>query len=175
MLAPDAQRRLQHLVVMGVAGCGKTTIGEGLARALDWPFAEGDLDHPKANIDKMAAGIPLTDDDRWPWLRILAGRIAAEEAAGRSSVLACSALRRAYREVLRSGAPRVRFVHLHGPVEVLQARIAARQGHFFPPGLLASQLAALEPLGADEDGIIIDVSLAPDAQIAESLRRLGLA
>lgn len=178
MLAPDGQPALQHLVVMGVAGCGKTTIGEGLARALDWPFAEGDLDHPKANIDKMAAGIPLTDDDRWPWLRILAGRIAAEDAAGRSSVLACSALRRAYRDVLRSGgggAPRVRFVHLHGPVEVLQARIAARQGHFFPPGLLASQLAALEPLGPDEDGIVVDVSLASDAQIAGSLRRLGLA
>ncbi len=167
-------RELQHLVVMGVAGCGKTTVGQGIADALGWPFAEGDLDHPRANVDKMAAGIPLTDDDRWPWLRILAGRIAAEEAAGRCSVLACSALRRAYRDVLRTGGRRVRFVHLHGPVEVLQARITARQGHFFPAGLLASQLAALEPLGPDEDGIIVDVSLTPPEQITDSLRQLGL-
>ncbi len=166
---------LQHIVVMGVSGCGKTTVGEGLSAALGWPFAEGDLDHPKANIDKMSKGIPLTDEDRWPWLRILADRIAAEERAGRSSILSCSSLKRAYRDVLRSGAGRVRFLHLHGPAEVLQARISARQGHFFPPGLLASQLATLEPLQPDEDGIVVDVALDAATQIREALGRLGPA
>jgi gluconokinase len=123
----------------------------------------------------MAAGIPLTDDDRWPWLRILAERIAAQDRAGRSLVLACSALRRAYRDVLRSGCGRVRFVHLHGDRSVLAGRLAARAGHFVPAGLLDSQLAALEPLGPDEDGIVVDVALDPAEQVAESLRRLDLA
>ena len=164
----------QHLVVMGVAGCGKTTIGAGIAEALGWPFAEGDRDHPQTNIDKMAAGIPLTDEDRWPWLRILAARIAAEETAGRSSVLACSSLKRAYRDMLRTGAQRVRFVHLHGTRALLEQRIATRQGHFFPPGLLRSQLAALEPLAPDEDGIVVDIAPDPEAQIRDSLHRLGL-
>jgi gluconokinase len=155
----------QHLVVMGVSGCGKTTVGEQLAIELGWPFTEGDRYHPQANIDKMAAGIPLTDEDRWPWLRILADRIGAEERAGRSSVLACSSLRRSYRDLLRSGGGRVRFVHLYG----------ARSGHFFPSDLLDSQLATLEPLGADEDGIVVDVALDSETQVRESLRRLGLA
>jgi gluconokinase len=163
-----------HIVVMGVAGCGKTTVGEELAAALGWNFAEGDRDHPQASVAKMAAGIPLTDDDRWPWLRVLAGRIAAEDRAGRSLVLACSALRRAYRDVLRSGGGRVRFVHLHGDRAVLAGRLAARAGHFFPAGLLDSQFAALEPLGPGEDGIVVDVALDATEQVAESLRRLDL-
>jgi gluconokinase len=165
----------QHLVVMGVSGCGKTTVGEQLAIALGWPFTEGDRYHPQANIDKMAAGIPLTDEDRWPWLRILADRIGAEERAGRSSVLACSSLRRSYRDLLRSGGGRVRFVHLYGAREVLASRLGARTGHFFPSDLLDSQLATLEPLGADEDGIVVDVALDSETQVRESLRRLGLA
>jgi len=165
----------QHLVVMGVAGCGKTTVGSGLARALGWPFAEGDRDHLPASLAKMAAGVPLTDADRWPWLRILAERIGAEERAGGSSVLACSALRRAYRNLLRSGGGRVRFVHLHGSREVLAERLRRRTGHFFPAGLLDSQLAALEPLGEDEDGIVVDVTLDPAAQVRDCLHRLGLA
>ena len=130
----------QHIVVMGVSGCGKTTVGEQLAAALGWSFAEGDRYHPQANIDKMAAGIPLTDEDRWPWLRILADRIGAEERAGRSSVLTCSSLRRSYRDLLRSGGGRVRFVHLYGTREVLASRLGARTGHFFPSDLL--ELAA---------------------------------
>ena len=165
----------QHIVVMGVSGCGKTTVGEQLAAALGWSFAEGDRYHPQANIDKMAAGIPLTDEDRWPWLRILADRIGAEERAGRSSVLTCSSLRRSYRDLLRSGGGRVRFVHLHGTREVLASRLGARTGHFFPSDLLDSQLATLEPLGADEDGIVVDVALDTETQVRESLRRLGLA
>jgi carbohydrate kinase (thermoresistant glucokinase family) len=138
----------QHLVVMGVAGCGKTTVAERLAAELGWAFAEGDAYHPPANVAKMSAGLPLDDDDRGPWLEALAGWIAAREAKGRSSIVACSALRRAYRDILRGGAPLVRFVHLHGDFDLLAARIGAREGHFFPPELLASQFEALEALGA---------------------------
>jgi carbohydrate kinase (thermoresistant glucokinase family) len=159
---------------MGVAGCGKTTVGERLAAVLGWPFDEGDRFHPQANIDKMSAGIPLQDADRWPWLTILAGRLGEQERAGRSSLLACSALKRAYRDLLRTGAPRVRFLHLHGSREVLAARLAARRGHFFPLDLLDSQFAALEPLAPDEDGVVVDVALDPDAQVRAALAGLGL-
>lgn len=164
----------RHVVVMGVSGCGKTTVGERLAAALDWPFLEGDELHPASNVEKMSAGVPLTDADRWPWLQAIADWIAAEEREGRSTVAACSSLKRSYRDLLRTGAPRVRFVHLHGPQPVLAERLAARKGHFFPPGLLASQYAALEPLAPDEDGLIVDVALDPDAQVASALRGLGL-
>jgi gluconokinase len=163
----------QHIVVMGVAGCGKTTVGERLAAALGWPFAEGDRYHPQANVDKMAAGIPLTDEDRWPWLRALAERIRDDDRTG-SSVLACSALKRAYRDILRTGAPRVRFLHLHGDRAVLAERLASREGHFFPPDLLDSQLAALEPLAPDEDGVTVDVALDLEAQLREARLGLGL-
>lgn len=159
---------------MGVSGCGKTTVGEGLAAALGWPFDEGDRYHLPASIEKMSARIPLTDEDRWPWLEALAGLIAAHEAAARSSVLACSSLKRAYRDVLRSGAPRVRFLHLHGNFEVLAERLAARKRHFFPPDLLRSQFATLEPLAPDEDGIVVDVALDPETQVRLSLAGLGL-
>lgn len=165
----------QHLVVMGVSGCGKSTVAEGLAAALGWPFDEGDQFHPQANIDKMAAHTPLTDEDRWPWLRILAGRIAAREREGCSSILSCSSLRRAYRDVLRTGAPRVRFLHLHGSRAVLAKRLGARTDHFFPADLLDSQFAALETLEPDEDGVVVDVALGPAEQIREGLRRLGLS
>ncbi len=164
----------QHIVVMGVSGCGKTTVAEGIAATLGWPFDEGDQFHPQANIAKMAAHTPLTDADRWPWLRVLADRIAAHDAAGHSSILSCSSLRRAYRDVLRSGAPRVRFLHLHGERAVLAERLGARTDHFFPADLLESQFAALEPLEPDEDGVIVDVALDPQAQIREGLRGLGL-
>lgn len=165
---------LQHVVVMGVSGCGKTTVGERLAAVLGWPFDEGDRYHPQANIEKMSAHMPLEDADRWPWLEALAGLIAEHEAAGQSSVLACSALRRAYRDVLRSGAPRVRFLHLHGSFAVLAERLAARKRHFFPADLLRSQFATLEPLGPDEDGIVVDVALDPDTQVRRGLRGLDL-
>jgi gluconokinase len=164
----------QHVVVMGVSGCGKTTVAERLAAALGWPFTEGDRLHPPANLAKMAAGTPLEDADRWPWLEALAERVEACEATGTSSILTCSALKRSYRDVLRRGAPRVRFVHLKGAFEVLAARVAARERHFFPPGLLASQFAALEPLGADEDGIEVDVALDRETQVRLALRGLGL-
>lgn len=164
---------LQHVVVMGVSGCGKTTVGERLAALLGWPFDEGDRFHPPANIAKMSAGIPLDDADREPWLAILADRLRANEAAGTSSILACSALKRRYRDLLRAGAPRVRFLHLHGDRAVLAARLAARKHHFFPPDLLDSQFAALEPLGPDEDGVVVDVALDTEAQVAAALAGLG--
>ena len=162
------------VVLMGVSGSGKTTIGELLAKRLGWRFIEGDEYHPRENVEKMAAGVPLEDADRWPWLEKLAGLIGEHEAAGQSSVLACSALKRAYRDLLRKGAPRVRFLHLHGAREVLQARVDRRKGHFFPPGLLASQYATLEPLAPEEDGIVVDVALDPDSQVRAALAGLGL-
>jgi gluconokinase len=164
----------QHIVVMGVSGCGKTTTGEALAARLGWPFEEGDRHHLPESVRKMAAHIPLEDADRWPWLQTLAGLIGAQEAAGRSSVLACSALKRRYRDLLRTGAPRVLFLHLHGSRAVLQARLDGRKGHFFPPDLLASQFAALEPLGEGEDGLVVDVSLDTEAQVAAALSGFGL-
>ncbi len=166
---------MQHVVVMGVSGCGKTSVGERLAAELGWPFDEGDRYHPAANVAKMSAQIPLEDEDRWPWLEALAGLIAGHERDGESSVLSCSSLKVAYRDVLRTGAPRVRFLHLHGDKAVLAARLAERKGHFFPPALLDSQYAALEPLGPDEDGVVVDVALDTESQVREGLRELGLA
>ena len=166
---------LQHIVVMGVSGCGKTSVGERLSEVLGWPFDEGDQYHPPANVAKMSARIPLQDEDRWPWLEALAGLIARHERDGQSSILSCSSLKRAYRDLLRSGAPRVRFLHLHGDKAVLAARLAARKGHFFPAALLDSQYATLEPLEPDEDGVVVDVALDTETQVREGLRGLGLA
>jgi gluconokinase len=166
--------RLQHIVVMGVSGSGKTTVGEALAERLGWRFIEGDSFHPPQNVAKMSAGIPLDDDDRAPWLKALAVEIARDEAAGRPSVLGCSALKRAYRDILRSGAPRVRFVHVHGDRVVLADRLSHRAGHFFPASLLDSQLAALEPLGPDEDGVVVDVALSTTEQVDLAVRALAI-
>lgn len=131
------------LVVMGVSGCGKSSVGEALAAHLGAPFVEGDALHPAANVAKMAAGAPLEDADRWPWLGAIAARVAADPAP--VVVVSCSALKRAYRDLLRAEAGRpVGFLYLHGTEPVLAARMNARQGHFMPPALLASQLAALE-------------------------------
>ena len=141
---------------------------------MGWTFDEGHQYHPPANLAKMSAHVPLTDDDSWPWLRALADRIAAHARAGESSVLSCSLLKRSYREVLRTGAPRVRFLHLAGDKAVLAARLAARADHFFPPDLLYSQYAALEPLEPDEDGVVADVALQPTDQVRPGIERLGL-
>ncbi len=158
-----------HFVFMGVSGSGKTSVAERTAERLELPFAEADVFHPEANIGKMSAGVALTDEDRWPWLRELAGWIAAHEKLGESTVMACSALKRTYRDVLRSGAPGVHFLHMHGPEEVIGARIGAREGHFMPPGLLRSQLDALQLLDPDEAGLELDVRGDLDALAAEAL------
>ncbi len=163
-----------HLVIMGVAGSGKTTLAQVLAARLGWPSAEADDFHPQANIDKMSAGIPLTDDDRWPWLAAIRRWQDDADAAGRSSLVTCSALKRVYRDALRAGNGRIVFVHLDGPEPVLAERLAHRTGHFMPPSLLPSQLATLEPLGADEDGLVLSAEHEPGALADEVVTRLGL-
>jgi gluconokinase len=146
------------VIVMGVSGSGKTTVGAQMAEQLGWDFAEGDSFHPPENVAKMSSGIPLTDADRWPWLALLAEWIDRHLDAGESGVVTCSALKRSYRDVLRKGhESAVLFLHLAGTREQLQERLENRRGHFMPPGLLSSQLADLEPLGPDERGLTLDV------------------
>lgn len=164
----------RHIVVMGVSGSGKTTVGALLAEALGWRFIEGDAFHPEANVAKMSAGQPLDDADRKPWLEALAAQIARDDAAGRSSVVGCSALKRAYRDILRGGSARVCFLHVHGDRDLLLARVSNRPDHFFPPALLDSQLATLEPLGPDENGVVVDIALDAPAQVRAARTALGL-
>jgi gluconokinase len=165
-----------HIVVMGVSGCGKTTIAGRLATRLGRAFAEGDDFHPDAGVAKMSRGEPLTDADRAPWLESLAALIAAQHASGRSTVLACSALKRRYRDTLRGGAPgHVFFVHLTAPRAALLERMKGRKDHYMPPELLDSQLAALEPLQPDERGITLDAIPAPDEIVERAIARLATA
>ncbi len=153
-----------RVVVMGVSGCGKSTVGELLAEELGGDFLDGDTLHPPANIEKMSAGQPLDDDDRLPWLREIAEqlRLGSQEAP---LVVACSALKRSYRDLIRDGAPGAVFVHLHDSMEVLSARLAVRSGHFMPSSLLESQFAALEPLEPGE-GKVFDVAGTPEQIVA---------
>ena len=159
-------------VVMGVSGSGKTTVARAVADRQGWRFAEGDDFHPPANVAKMAAGHPLDDGDRDPWLAALADWIGARERAGESSVLTCSALKRAYRDRLRAGHPSVLFLHVDVPVEVLRERLARRRGHYMPASLLDSQLATLEPLAPDEPGARVDGTGDPDQVVDAVLDRL---
>jgi gluconokinase len=156
------------VVVMGVAGSGKTTIAALLAQALGWKQTEADDLHSPENVAKMAAGIPLTDSDRAPWLGRICQRI--DETEG-NQVVTCSALRRSYRDILRTAHARVRFLHLHGSPEMLASRIGARTDHFMPASMLTSQMATLEPLTADEDGVTVDI----DGTATEIVQRALLA
>jgi gluconokinase len=142
------------IVVMGVSGSGKSTVGAALAQRLRVPFADGDDLHPQANIDKMTAGEPLNDEDRYPWLEAIGKWLADHHDGG---VMSCSALKRKYRDQLRRHRPDVEFVHLSGSLEVIAKRQASRPGHFMPASLLQSQFATLEPLAPDERGTVIDV------------------
>lgn len=156
----------RHVVVMGVSGSGKSTVAAGLAQLLGWRLGEADHFHPQSNKDKMAAGVPLDDDDRRPWLEGLATWMADRSQAGHSTVIACSALKRRYRDILRSGPPELGCIHLHGPVETIAERMAGREGHFMPTSLLQSQLDILEPLEGDELGVELDVRQTPELLIA---------
>jgi gluconokinase len=161
------------VVVMGVSGSGKTTVAATLVDRLGWEFAEGDDFHPAANVEKMRAGQPLDDDDRWPWLRSLAAWIGTQEEAGRSVVVTCSALRRAYRDLLRDGHPSVWFAHVSGPQELITERVQKRQGHYMPPSLVPSQFATLEPLEDDEPGRVVPASGSPEQAVDELLADLA--
>lgn len=162
----------QRIVVMGVCGCGKTTVGESLSRALGFLFRDGDELHPKANVDKMSAGTPLTDDDRWPWLALV-----GQALADPPSIIGCSALKRSYRDTINreAGGP-VAYLHLAGSRAVIERRMGAREGHFMPTSLIDSQFAALEPPAADEWSVTVDIDQSLpdllDAAIA-GLTRLG--
>ncbi|MBD9735706.1 gluconokinase [Streptomyces sp. H28] len=161
------------VVVMGVTGTGKTTIGVLLAARFGVPYAEGDDFHSRANIAKMSSGAPLTDEDRGPWLDAIGAW--ARDRAGAGGVISGSALRRAYRDRVRATAPGIVFVHLTGDRELIESRLAHRQGHFMPTELLASQLAALQPLEPDEAGVTVDVSGTPEEttdRVVDALREL---
>ena len=171
MNAPAAAKPKTAVVVMGVAGTGKSTVGQILAGRLGWSFAEGDDFHSAANVAKMASGTPLTDEDRRPWLESIRTWIDANPG---DSVVTCSALRRSYRDILRGAQANVRFLHLSGTEESISARMAARTSHFMPTSLLASQLATLEPLEADEDGVAIEIAGTPEEIVTRAIRALGL-
>jgi gluconokinase len=162
------------VVLMGVSGCGKTVVGQALAASLGWPFLDGDDFHPAENVAKMAAGTPLTDADRGPWLDRLAREIRGVLAAGGHAVLACSALRQAYRDRLAAGGGSqgdVRFVHLKGDTATIAARLASRHHRYMPAALLASQLATLEE---PADAIVVDIRGSVDDEVASIRRQLGL-
>ncbi|MBY3552504.1 gluconokinase [Modestobacter lapidis] len=160
------------IIVMGVSGSGKTSVAVELARLLGWNYIEGDDLHPEANVAKMAAGTPLDDDDRWPWLRKIAAVIGEHERAGTSFLVTCSALKRSYRDVLRDGHPSVWFAHVNPSEAVLTDRLAKRTGHYMPPSLLGSQLATLEPLAADEPGAAVPGEASVEQTVTELLAAL---
>ena len=161
------------IVVMGVAGSGKTTIASGLAERLHVPFVEGDSLHPAANVKKMASGIPLTDEDRWPWLEAIGERMEVERVTGHGVVVSCSALRHVYRDCLRKKVNgKVHFILLDGSRELITDRMKQRKGHFMPPALLDSQFATLEKPTPDEDAVILDISHPISSLLAEATRSL---
>jgi carbohydrate kinase (thermoresistant glucokinase family) len=158
-------------VVMGVSGCGKSTVGRQLAKALGLRYLEGDDFHPSANVARMAAGVALTDDDRREWLQRMSARLAQAHSANEGVVLACSALKRSYRDQLRSGAPALQLVYLQGTRELLAERMAGRKDHYMPASLLDSQLATLEPPQPDEGALVLDIARTPEEIVAAIVRR----
>ncbi|WP_426939342.1 gluconokinase [Pseudarthrobacter sp. S3] len=166
-----------HLVVMGVAGSGKSTIAAALSQQLGWACAEADEFHPQSNIDRMTQGIPLQDEDRWPWLQEIQNWMSAHAAAGESTVLTCSALKLSYRRLLSEAQGRVLFIHLDGGADLIGQRMQGREGHFMPTTLLPSQLATLEPLTDQElaaGSLRLDISNSPEKIVAAALAGLTL-
>jgi gluconokinase len=173
---PTVARTGYALVVMGVSGSGKTTVAELLAKQLGWPYMEGDRLHPPANVEKMRQGIPLTDADRAPWLDRIGEELKRWAAEGRSGVMTCSALRRAYRDRIRSARPDVRFVYLKGSQTLIESRVAARHHEYMPASLLKSQFATLEEPTPDEPGVVtVDADGSADQEVAAAIAALGLA
>jgi carbohydrate kinase (thermoresistant glucokinase family) len=157
------------VVVMGVSGCGKSTVGAVLAQELGATFLEGDAFHPPTNVARMAAGVPLTDADREGWLQVLSRLLGEARREGRAVVLSCSALKRSYRDTLRAQAGDIVWIHLTGTRELLEQRMAARQGHYMPSSLLVSQLATLEPPAGDERALTLDIARAPAQLLGDAL------
>ena len=171
--APESHRGLPSvLLVMGVAGSGKTTVGSLLAETLGWQFRDGDAFHPAANVAKMSGGVPLTDEDRWPWLRAIRAWIDELKVSGQHGVVASSALKRSYRDLLVATDGGVRIVFLKGNKDLIASRMTQRRDHFMPPALLDSQLAALEEPGPDEDPIKVGIEPSPDEIVRTIIEEL---
>jgi gluconokinase len=160
------------VVMMGVSGSGKTTVARGVAQREGWRLLEGDSFHPPENVAKMHAGTPLTDDDRWPWLRAIAQEIDALRGRGEQAVVACSALKRAYRDILIGARSDVVLVYLQGSKALIAERLAERKGHFMPPALLDSQFATLEEPGPDEHPIVVSIAPSPESIVDEVVKQL---
>ncbi len=170
----DPEEILCALVVMGVSGSGKSTIGEKLAERIGWRYEDGDRFHPASNVAKMSAGQPLTDEDRWPWLQAIADEIDRACKAGERAVIACSALKHAYRDILVHGRSDVRIVFLNGTPALIAGRLARRRGHFMPPGLLDSQFRTLEPPDASEHPVTVSIDASAETIVEDILRQLKL-
>jgi gluconokinase len=162
------------MVVMGVSGSGKSTIADRLAERLHWSYEDGDKFHPPGNVAKMSAGHPLTDEDRWPWLQAIADEIDKVCADHRHAVIACSALRRTYRDILVHGRNDVRIIYLKGTQELIASRLARRKGHFMPPGLLTSQFKTLEPPDPNENPVTVSIDASVEAIVDDIISQLGL-
>lgn len=176
-MGTQGRPRPDVVVVMGVSGVGKTTVAKGISALMGWEYAEGDAFHPQANIDRMQAGHALTDEDRWPWLRLLRSWMCDKAASGESAVVTCSALRLAYRDLLRGAGPAVRFLHLVAPESLVGDRLERREDHFMPTSLLHSQFETLEPLTDEEislGSVVVSVEGTPPEVLDRAMRSLGL-
>lgn len=162
------------IIVMGVSGSGKTTVASGLAQRLQWRFVEGDSLHSAANVERMREGIPLTDEDRWPWLESIAAWIDAARASGEPCIVTCSALKRAYRERLVAGRDDARFVYLKAEPRLVTQRMAVRTGHYMPLSLLRSQFDTLEEPGSEEDPLVVSIEASPEEIVSSIIVNLRL-
>jgi carbohydrate kinase (thermoresistant glucokinase family) len=172
MSKPNADR-FSVLIIMGVSGCGKTTIAELLSRELGWEYRDGDEFHPQSNVDKMHSGTPLTDDDRWPWLKAIVAWIDEKRQAGAHAIVTCSALKKSYRDILIGSRKDVALIYLKGTEDLIAQRLSKRKGHFMPKGLLRSQFQTLQEPGPDEHAITVSIVPAPEEIAATILRELG--
>jgi gluconokinase len=162
------------LIVMGVSGSGKSTVADQLAQRIGWTYEDGDKFHPASNVAKMKAGHPLTDEDRWPWLRAIATEVDRVCQAGERVVIACSALKRVYRDILVHGRNDVRIVYLDGTQQLIADRLAKRKGHFMPPDLLPSQFRTLEPPASDEDPVTVSIDASVETIVDDIVHQLGI-